>query len=269
MKKQLLICSILCVAAFSNAQNDMVLDTIYANDKKNVALFFPNTIRQGITGSDNFVFTYNREKGQYFGLLQASLGEDSNLLVITNDGQVYAYILKYTDTISMLNHFISETESIGNEKPILKSKKADTVIKEKGDNVAYYNRFSEYLLQLKHVSIATKRKKGMVLKLLELKYHKNEVYMVLEIKNRSGIDFDVDYVNVYRVNANNRQKASSQRLKQNVAYKYKIPKTVSNGNVERFVYVLPKFVLGDNEKLEIELMEQKGGRSLFLLSKNL
>ena len=73
MKKQLLICSILCVAAFSNAQNDMVLDTIYANNKKNVALFFPNTIRQGITGSDNFVFTYNREKGQYFGLMVKSM----------------------------------------------------------------------------------------------------------------------------------------------------------------------------------------------------
>ncbi|WP_445737010.1 hypothetical protein [Mariniflexile sp.] len=31
--------------------------------------------------------------------------------------------------------------------------------------------------------------------------------------------------------------------------------------------MLPKFVLGDNEKLEIELMEQKGGRSLFLETK--
>ena len=269
MKKQLLICGLLCAVTLANAQNHIALDTIYANDKKNVALFFPNTIRQGITGSDNFVFTYNREKEQYFGLLQASPGEDSNLLTITNDGQVYSYILKYKDTISRLNHFISKTESIGNETPIVKTTTTDSVIKKRGDKVAYYNRFSDYLLRLKHESIATKRKKGMVLKLLELKYHKNEVYMILEIKNRSGIDFEMNYINIYRVNANNKQKASSQRLKWDVVYKYKIPNTILNGNVERFIYVLPKFVLGDNEKLEIEIMELNGSRSLILESKNL
>lgn len=60
------------------------LDTIYANDQKNVALFFPDPIRQGITGSENFVFTYNREHQQHLGLLQATPGNESNLLVISN-----------------------------------------------------------------------------------------------------------------------------------------------------------------------------------------
>ncbi|WP_317048430.1 hypothetical protein [Confluentibacter sediminis] len=72
------------------------IDTIYANDQKNVALFFPKPIRQGITGASHFVFTYNREKEQYFGLLQAKPGTESNLLTITNDGKVYSYILKYS-----------------------------------------------------------------------------------------------------------------------------------------------------------------------------
>ncbi|MGB3150202.1 MAG: conjugal transfer protein, partial [Maribacter sp.] len=51
----ILICSMAMVA-------QKPLDTIYANDQKNVALFFPNSIRQGITGASHFVFTYNREK---------------------------------------------------------------------------------------------------------------------------------------------------------------------------------------------------------------
>ncbi len=37
-------------------------DTIYANDKKNVALFFPEPIRQGITGTSNFIFTLIEKK---------------------------------------------------------------------------------------------------------------------------------------------------------------------------------------------------------------
>jgi len=93
------------------------LDTIYANDTKNVALFFPEPIRQGITGSDNFVFTYNREKEQYFGLLQAKPGEESNLLVINRNGSIFSYIVRYKKQLSKLNYFIPLSNSIGNEKP--------------------------------------------------------------------------------------------------------------------------------------------------------
>ncbi len=91
----------------SKLENFHLLDTIYANEKKNVTLFFPHPIRQGITGSENFVFTYNRDKEQYFGLLQAKPGEDSNLLVINNNGAVYSYIISYKKQISKLN-YISE-----------------------------------------------------------------------------------------------------------------------------------------------------------------
>jgi hypothetical protein len=252
-----------------SAQQEKPLDTIYANDQKNVALFFPKPIRQGITGKDNFVFNYNQEKQQYFGLLQATPGKESNLLTITNDGKVYAYILKYGENLPKLNYFISEDERIGNEKPILEYKKLDTdsIQSESEDKGVYYNRFSEYLLRLKNESIVTKRKKGIVLKLLKLKYHKDQVYMVLETKNKSGIDFEIDYLNVYRINGNKKRRASYQALQQEVNYKYKLPNVIMNRHIKRFVYVLPKFVLGDNEKLMIELKELKGSRSVILKTK--
>lgn len=266
MKNQLLIFSILCVSMFVNAQNTIVMDTIYANNHKNVALFFSNPIRQGITGSENFVFTYNREKQQYFGLLQASPGMESNLLTITNDGQVYAYILKYSEQLSKLNYFISEGKSIGSEKPKLKPKtfNTDSLVDKALNKLTYYKRFSEYLFRLKYESIATKRKKGIILKLLKLKYHKDAVYVVLELKNKSGIDFEIDYLNINRVNGNNKRKASYQKLYQEVIYKHKLPQSVINNHVKRLVYVLPKFVLGDNEKLSLELQELNGSRSVIL-----
>lgn len=187
MKKHILIGLLLC-SNYIKAQQK--LDTIYANDTKNVSLFFPNQIRQCITGANNFVFTYNREQEQYFGLLQATPGTESNLLAITNDGQVYAYILKYSDTLTKLNYFIQKSESIGNEKP----KAFDSlIIKNVHDKVenktAYYKRYSEYLLKQKYYPIETKRKHGVVFKLLKMAYEKDEVYLVMEIRNHSGIDF--------------------------------------------------------------------------------
>ncbi|MFL1013323.1 DUF4138 domain-containing protein [Flavisericum labens] len=244
------------------------LDTIYANDKKHVAMFFPKPIRQGITGSEHYVFTYNREKEQHFGLLQATPGTESNLLIITNDGKVYSYILKYADSISKLNYFIQQTESIGNEKPILKTplvKTSNTNLTETKNS--YYMKFCSHLMQAKHKRIAVKRKEGIALKLLSTTHHKEEVYLVIEIKNNSGIDFEIDYLNVYRTNGNKKRKASYQKLSIEILDKYKLTEVVLEGKSIRFVYVLPKFVLVDNEKLEIELQELKGSRSLALKTK--
>lgn len=259
---------IILLLIFSNALiAQKTLDTIYANDKKHVAMFFPSPIRQGITGSEHFVFTYNREKEQHFGLLQATPGSESNLLTITNDGQVYSYILRYKDSISRLNYFIPQTESIGNEKSILKTplvKTSNTNLTE-GKN-SYYMKFCSYLLQAKHKRLAVKRKKGIALKLLSTTYHKEEVYLVFEIKNNSGIDFETDYLKIYRTNGNKKRKASYQKLPIAILDKYKLPKVALEEKSIRFVYVLPKFVLGDNEKLEIELQELKGSRKLILKS---
>ncbi|MFG6686724.1 DUF4138 domain-containing protein [Mariniflexile sp. HNIBRBA6329] len=243
------------------------LDTIFANDQMNVALFFPNPIRQGITGTNDFAFTYNREKEQYFGLLQANPGETSNLLAITRDGNVYSYILKYSKSLSKLNYFIQEYESIGNEKPktIDALNTGDTVNIEDPKN-HYYKRFSEYLLKTKSSSIASKRQKGIVLKLLKMVYNKDEVYLVMEIVNNSGIDFEIDYLNVSIAKGNKRHKASSQNVQQEVFYKYNMPRILECNELKKIVLVLSKFVLSKREKLHLELKELNGNRGLIVLN---
>jgi len=244
------------------------LDTIYANEQKSVALFFLNPIRQGITGSEHFVFSYNREKEQYFGLLQATPGIESNLLAITDDGGVYSYILKYAQKLNKLNYFISEKESIGNEKPKkIIQEPVVKVAKEQENRITYFQKFSEYLLNSKIGHIATKRKKRIQLRLQKIVYNASEAYLVIEIENKSEIDFEIDYLNIYRANGNKKKKASYQSLQQKPDYKHKIPNLIRIGQSLRFVYVLPKFVLADNEKLQIELQELKGSRKVVLETK--
>ena len=243
------------------------LDIIYANDQKNVALFFPNPIRQGITGASHFVFTYNREKEQYFGLLQAKPGTESNLLAVTSDGKVYSYILKYSEKLTKLNYFIDEDESIGNESPVMQiPKTGNSITTSNKDRTAYFGRASEYLLRSGSETIATKRKEGIRLRLRKMVYDASEVYLVIEVRNKSGINFEIDYLNVYRTNGNNKRKASFQRLEQEAMYKHKMSKSIANGQSQRFVFVLPKFVLGDNEKLMLELKELNGSRNVVLES---
>ncbi|WP_445737332.1 DUF4138 domain-containing protein [Mariniflexile sp.] len=171
------------------------LDTIYANDQKKVALFFPDPIRQGITGASHFVFTYNRKKEQYFGLLQAKPETESNLLTVTNDGNVYSYILKYYEKLPELNYFINKNERIGSELPAKINDKPSVIpINEYVNRIKYFQKFSDYQLKSKFENIKTKRKKGIKLKLQKMTYDGSEVYLVIELKNKSGIDFEIDYL---------------------------------------------------------------------------
>ena len=272
MKKSLFIFSFLLAFTFVEAQTSKSLDTIYANSQKNVALFFPKPIRQGITGSANFVFTYNREKSQYFGLLQASPGEESNLLAVTNDGQVYSYILKYKSGLSKLNYFIVQKESIGNEKPLVKVdvESLNEVQPKHASNfleayrLEYFKKYAEFILKRPGILSKSKRKNGMIVRVRKLVYNRSEVYVHMEIENRSGIDFEIDALNIYKINGNKRRKSSYQKLQQEIIYKHKIPEAIKNKQSVSFIYVMPKLVLGNNQKLQVELLEMKGDRNIIV-----
>jgi hypothetical protein len=176
-----------------------------------------------------------------------------------------AELRKYSYKLPKLNYFISENESIGNEMPKeIKQKPVIKPINEYANRITYFQKFSEYLLNSKSERIATKRKKGIKLHLQKVVYNTSELYLVVEVQNTSGIDFEVDYLNIYRTNGNKKRKASYQRLQQEVIYKHKMPSIIKDKQSKQLVYVLPKFVLGDNEKLQIELQELKGSRNVTL-----
>ena len=104
----------------------------------------------------------------------------------------------------------------------------------------------------------------MILRLRDLVYDRTEVYALIEISNRSGIDFEVDYLKVFKVNGNNRRKSSYQKLPLDILYRKNFPDKVKDGEIASFVVVLPKFTLGDSEKLMLELKELHGSRNIRL-----
>lgn len=254
------------ISVFAKAQTDIVLDTIYANDTKNVALFFPEPIRQGITGSDNFVFTYNREKEQYFGLLQAKPGKESNLLVINKNGTIFSYIVRYKKQLSKLNYFIPLSNSIGNEKPIV-TDSIQVVTSEKNiDNrTYYYQKFCSYLLNRnQRIGRIKKRTQGIVLNVENLVFDKEELYFVIQIENNSTMDYDLNFLNLSIETRQKGKKKSLQRLYQEPIYKHYLPSKIAEGKMVRFVYVMPKFSLSNDRRAILELNEKDGERNIKL-----
>ena len=269
---------ILFLLAFSSGINAQGLKTIYANDKQVVALFFPNSIRQAVVGTEKFTFSYNKERPQYVGLLQGSIGQKSNLLVLTDNGEVYSYLLAYRKMLDTLNYFVSVKESIGRERPIQIISSIDSIskvtidtVKTKFDSLQnrneYFDSISSYHLKRNQNSLKKKRKKGIILRLKDLIYDGSEVYVLIEIKNRSGIDFEVDYLKIFMENGNNRRKASYQKLLLPPMHQHNFPSMVKDGESATFVVVLPKFTLGDSDRVLVELKEFRGNRILQMVHK--
>ncbi|WP_198938432.1 DUF4138 domain-containing protein [Tenacibaculum holothuriorum] len=264
--KTIILIFIVSISAFAKAQTNSTLDTIYANDTKNVALFFPEPIRQGITGSDNFVFTYNREKEQYFGLLQAKPGQESNLLVINRNGSIFSYIVRYKKQLSKLNYFIPLSNSIGNEKPLaIDSIQAETSEKSIDNRTYYHHKFCSYLLNRnQRIGRIKKRNEGIVLSVENIVFDKEELYFVILIENNSTLDYDLNFLNLSIETRQKGKKKSLQRLYQEPIYKHSLPSKIVEGKLIRFVYVLPKFSLSDDRRAILELNEKNGERNIEL-----
>lgn len=255
----------LCWAQIT-AQDTSVIDTIYANDTKNVALFFPEPIRQGVTGSDNFIFTYNREKEQYFGLLQATPGKESNLLIVNRDGSIFSYIVRYKAQLSKFNYFIPKSSSIGNERPIMKDSISVATAESKIDNRNfYYQKFSSYLLERKQrVGRIKKRTEGIVLSVVNIVFDAEELYFVVEIKNNSTLDYDLNFLKFSIETKKKGKRKSLQRLYQEPLFKYNLPTKIAESESVRFVYVLSKFSLSNDRRVILELNEKDGERNIEL-----
>ncbi len=263
----------LIICTFSmmlHAQNIEKLDTIYANDTKTVSLFFPKPIRQGIVGKSHFVFSYNKEIAKYFGLLRATSGVESNLLAITTNGQVYSYILKYTDKLQKLNYFISEQESIGNEKPnsnFLKTDEkslsaTDTLV---SDQVMIYKQTcSELLVNSKKKITRSIRRHQIKLTVNNIIYRDNSLYFLMEIKNKSNIDYDVNFLRFFISNNNGFKKKSSQTISKEPVFTYLLPSKIKGSTKSQFMMVFSKFIIGNHKKMIIELNELYGERDIKL-----
>ncbi|SHG25362.1 protein of unknown function [Salegentibacter echinorum] len=266
MKDFIFISIFLFVTVLTTAQTSFRLDTIYTNDQKNVALFFPEPIRQGITGSENFVFTYNREKGQYFGLLQAKPGKESNLLVVGKNGTVFSYIVTYKKKLDRLNYFIPTSKSFGNEKPIALDSTIVIEREVKTDNSTYYyNKFCSYLVDRKQrIGRLKKRNEGIVLSIENIVFDKKELYFVIQIENKSSLDYDLNFLKLSVETRKKGKKKSLQRLYQEPVFNYNLPSKVKENETVKLVYVLPKFSISNDRRAVLELNEKNGERNLKL-----
>ena len=96
-------------------------------------------------------------------------------------------------------------------------------------------------------------------------YNGDEVYLIVGIRNGSEIDFEMDRLDIFRVNSSKKRRASHQEISLQPSYVCPGNALIQRGKEIRLAYVLPKFVLGKGESLKLVLEEVHGNRRVVLL----
>ncbi|MFS4418567.1 DUF4138 domain-containing protein [Maribacter sp. 2307ULW6-5] len=190
-------------------------------------------------------------------LLQAKKDVESNLLVVTEDGAIYSWVLAYRDSLTQFHHFISPLNSI-NPQPMTKKGIAPKPIPQ----LERYDTLCEQLVRNTKQFHHIKNVGNIRLRMTHSIYHNAEVYVVYEIKNASSVPYQIDRLQLLRVLKKSRRKASHQETPIQPLHSFRMPKMVGQGNTIRFVVVYPKFTLGEHHTLKISLQEQNGSRNL-------
>ncbi len=255
MKKYniLLIANIIFGVGTHYGQNK--LDTIQVNEHMNVALFFQSPIKQAITGSDNFVFSFDRERAGYFGLLQGFKAKQSNLLVVTMDNSIYAFVIDYGTKLERLNYFVAKKSRIGQTGPQTEG----TVGRSGLVNGPRLDSISKVLLTQGGKLLASKRNRGVRLVLVKTLHYDRKVFLVFEINNRSGIDFEMDRLEIYQVIGSSNRRTSYQERRIDIIHSFQQPHIVKSGESKRFVLVSKMFIRTGREPLKFMLLEQQKG----------
>lgn len=271
---------------------------IFSTGNKNTNLFFSSAIKSGIVGSSNFTFGYSPNGDSKIGILKATPGAESNLLVITENGNIYSFIVRYKAEITMLNYFVKDNMAIGNESgaviyndgtgdnireekvvaskniPTEKLKTVDAIkvnnyesssieISSSDTNSFQSNANKEIEKQIFYNRIYGSKDK-ITIKLKNICYIENELYFSLILKNDSTLDYDVNYLNFYVISRNKNRNTVAQTIPYEALYIHNSPTRISAKNETEVVFVYKKFTINENKLLLVELTEDNGERTIKL-----
>lgn len=224
---------------------------------KTTNLIFPYAIKSVDRGSRDVLV---QQAKSVENVLQVKAGkqnfEETNLTVITADGQLYSYVLSYADNPPVLTiRFAGNMDTIG----------SDAFFSETGTNEATIHMDAAKIASEKGNMRGLKDKKyGIQLQLCGTYIRNGVLYCRIRIQNRSNIDYDIDQLRFYIRDQKRNKRTATQELELKPLHVNGDPSAVAAQSQQVFVYALPKFTIPDKKYLAVQLMEKNGGRHLRL-----
>ena len=231
---------------------------------KTVHVIFPSPIKYVDLGSTNLIAgkADGAENVIRVKAARKHFRNETNMSVITEDGNFYTFNVKYADEPVKLSvemaDFLHDGEAVNRPNNAL-----DIYLQELGCEspllvkLIMQSIYKNDRREIKHIGC---KRFGVQYLLKGIYVHNDLLYFHLQLKNSSNVPFNVDYL-TFKIT--DKKVAKRTAIQEQVVWPvraYNNVQVIGGKRTERMVFTLPKFTLADDKQLVVELHEQQGGR---------
>ncbi len=231
-------------------------------------LIFPTAIRYVDLGSE-YLIAGKAEDAENVLRVKATVKDfetETNFSVITNDGRFYSFNVYYSSYPEVLSYDLLTMqkavdkangndvlfEELGNDSPSLAGLLLETI----------YNKDKRIV---KHIGA---KSFGIQFILKGIYIHNGKYYFHTELRNRTNVPFQIDFINFKVVDKKVAKRTVVQERPMIPLRTYKPLDEIGGKSIEQNVFLLDQFTIADDKVLLIEIFEKNGGRHQTLQIEN-
>lgn len=261
MKRFVSMFCVVWISVSSSAQKQVEKFILPISTDKTTSLIFPFAIRHVDRGTKDVLVQQVTEAANLLLVKAATINfRETNLSIITADGQVYSFEVKYDDY---------PTQTVYHLVPHIPANNADISFDEELMNARNIESYATGILDNPKFIRGIKDNSWDILTRISGIYIKDKViFYQLILDNQSPIDYDIDFIRFYIKDKKKGKRTAAQELEQPVLYKTGNSTKVNANNKSLLVFALEKFTVPDAKYFFIEIGEKNGGRHLRLRVNN-
>jgi conjugative transposon TraN protein len=231
-------------------------------------LIFPAAIRYVDLGSE-YLIAGKAEDAENVLRVKATVRdfeEETNFSVITDDGRFYNFNVFYSGYPAMLNY-----DLLTMQKASDRENGNDVLFEELGSNspsLAGLLMETIYKKDKRIVKHIGAKSYGIQFLLKGIYVHNGKFYFHTELRNKSNVPFQIDFMNFKVVDKKVAKRTVVQEKPMNPLRIYKPLDEIIGNTTEQNVFLLDQFTITDDKVLVIEIFEKNGGRQQTLQIEN-
>ena len=232
---------------------DKTVHVIFPAPVRYVDLGSPNLIAGKADGAENVIRV--KATTRHFR-------QETNMSVITEDGNFYTFNVKYADEPLLLNvemcDFIHDGESVN--RPNNAMEIYLTELDNESPRLVRLIMKSVHENDKRRIRHIGSKRFGVQFLLKGMYTHSDLLYFHTQVKNTSHVPFDVDFITFKIVDKTVVKRTAMQEQVIYPLRAYNYVTRVNGRDSECTVFALPKFTIPDDKKLVVEMLEKQGGR---------
>ncbi len=207
---------------------------------------------QKVTGAEN-ILQVKADKPNF---------SETNLSVITTDGNLYSFIVDYLNEPWQLN-IVFQKDTLTYEK------NEQIIFSPNNNNAAELSAIAQNVFNAgKTIRRVKDEHEAMLLSLNGIYVNNDIFYFQFALKNKSEVGYDIKAIRFFIRDKKKSKRTAVQETEIHPLYIYGNDTTIEGKSSQISVIALPKFTLPDDKYLFIQVFEKNGGRELNIRVKN-